>query len=78
MLPAFNQIACSQARPTKYTKEQYQKLIDYVATHLQVYIRDYASGVVLYIDSNAVYLILPKKSRIAGYCQLSSHLNYMQ
>ena len=43
---------------------------------LQVYIQYYASDMVLHIDSNAAYLVLPgAKSRIAGYYYLSDYSN---
>ena len=50
--------------------------MDYLYTHPDAYIRFYASDMVLHVDSDAAYLVLPKvKSRIAGYYYLSAHLN---
>ena len=48
--------------------------MDYAATYSNVYVRYYASDMVLSIDSNAAYLVLPNtRSRIAGYFQLNDH-----
>ena len=33
MLPALNEIACTQALPTEYTKEECQQVMDYAATY---------------------------------------------
>jgi len=74
MLPALNEIACTQAKPTEYTKEECQQIMDYAATYPNVYVRFYASDMVLHIDSDAAYLVMPNaKSRIAGYFQLNNH-----
>ena len=48
--------------------------MDYAATYPNVYVRYYASDMVLLIDSNAAYLVLPNtRSRIAGYFQLNDY-----
>ena len=74
MLPALNEISSTQAKPTEYTKEEYQQLIDYAATYPNVYVQYHASDIVLYVDSDATYLVLPQaRSRIAGYFQLNDH-----
>ena len=74
MLPALNEIACTQAKPTEYTKEEYQQIIDYVATYPNLYVWYHTSDLVLAIDSDAAYLVTPNaKSRIAGYFQLNHH-----
>ena len=76
MLPALNEIATQQAKPTEFTKKKCQRLMDYAATYPNVYIRYHASDMVLHVDSDAAYLIAPKaKSRIAGYYHLSDHPN---
>ena len=74
MLPALNEIACTQAKPTEYTKEECQQIMDYAATYPNVYVRYHASDMVLMVDSDAAYLVMPNaKSRIAGYFQLNHH-----
>ena len=50
-----------------------QRLMDYVATYPNTYIRDYASDMILNIGSDAAYLVAPKaRSRVTGYYHLSS------
>ena len=47
--------------------------MDYVYTNPDVYIRFYASDMILNIDSDAAYLVAPKsRSRVAGYFYLSN------
>ena len=74
MLPALNEISSTQAKPTKYTQEECQQIMDYAATYPNVYVRYHASDMVLTIDSDAAYLVLPNaRSRIAGYFQLNDN-----
>ena len=50
--------------------------MDYLHTHPNAFVRYHASDMVLHVDSDAAYLVLPKaRSRIAGYYYLSSHPN---
>ena len=73
MLPALNEIGTTQAAPTQYTWDECEQLMDYAATYPHVIVRYYASDMILNIDSDAAYLVLPNaKSRIAGYFYLSS------
>ena len=74
MLPALNEIASSQSKPTLNTLSKCQRLMDYAATYPNVFIRYHASDMVLHVDSDAAYLVAPKaRSRIAGYYYLSDH-----
>ena len=74
MLPALNTIGTEQAKPTKQTEQKCHRLLDYAATYPDAFIRYHASDMVLHVDSDAAYLVMPKaRSRIAGYYQL---LNY--
>ena len=74
ILPALNEIASEQAHPTQKTKQKAQRLMDYVNTYKEAYIRYKASDMVLHIDSDAAYLVAPKaRSRVAGYFHLSDH-----
>ena len=76
ILPALNDIASAQAHPTQQTKQRTQQLMDYLHTYPDVYVRYYASDMVLYVDSDAAYLVAPKaRSRVAGYFYLSGHPN---
>ena len=73
MLEYLNGIATTQAKPTKHTEEECQKLQDYAYTCPNVHVRFCASDVVLW-KSDAAYLVLPKaRSRIAGYFRLSNN-----
>ena len=75
-LPALNEISASQAQPTQKTKAAAQQLMDYLHTHPNTFVRFYASDMVLHVDSDAAYLVLPKaRSRVAGYFHLSAHPN---
>ena len=74
LLPAINETSTTQADPTTFTEEECQQILDYVATYPDVFVRYYASDMVLMLDSDAAYLVLPNaKSRIARYFYLSDH-----
>ena len=76
MLPALNDIATQQAKPTQKTLRKCYQLLDYCATYPSAIIRYHASDMVLHVDSDAAYLVLPgARSRIAGYYFLSSKIN---
>ena len=76
MLPALAQIAQQQSQPTTLTKVKCQQLMDYANTYDKAKIRFYASNMILEIDSDASYLVLPKsRSRYAGYFRLLHHHN---
>ena len=73
MYPALNEVSLRQATPTKYTLQQCTQLLDYVATHPNATIRYHASDMILNVDSDAAYLVLPRaRSRLAGHFFLSS------
>ena len=56
-----------QATPTKRTLEKIKMLLDYWYTHPNARIQFYASDMILYVDSDAAYLVAEKaKSRIAA------------
>ena len=68
----INDISMSQAQPTTATHKQYARLMDYVATYSDSYIRYHTSNMILCVDSDASYLVLPKaSSRISGFFQLT-------
>ena len=75
ILPALNEIATSQAAATELTKAKVLWLLDFIATYPNATIRFYKSDMVLHVDSDAAYLVLPQaRSRFAGHFFLSSKL----
>ena len=73
-MPAINEISTTQAKPTVCTKEECQQLMDYATTHPHVYIRYHASNMILWVDSDTTYLVMPNaRSHISGYFQLNDH-----
>ena len=76
ILPAINDIASMQAHPTEQTNEKIKMLLDYIHTNPNAKIRFRSSDMVLNIDSDAAYLVLPgAKSRVAGYYFLGNKTN---
>jgi hypothetical protein len=74
MLPAINKISATQAAPTTKTLDACNMLMDYAATYPLAIIRYHASDMILHIDSDAAYLVLPNaRSRFAGHYFLSNH-----
>ena len=74
ILPALNDIGMQQSKPTQHTWNACQRLLDYVNTYQNVAIRYHASDMILRVDTDAAYLVLPKaKSRIAGYFYLGTN-----
>lgn len=72
MQPGLNELGTTQAKPTDFSNMEANQLLDYIATYPNATIRFYASDMVLHIDSDAAYLVLPNaKSRVAGYFYLS-------
>lgn len=50
--------------------------MDYLHTYPDAYLRYYASDMILHVNSDAAYLVVPKaRSRVAGYFYLSDHPN---
>ena len=50
--------------------------MDYLHTYLDAFLRFYTSDMVLHVESNVAYLVVPKaRSRITGYFHLSDHPN---
>ena len=60
MLPALNTIGSEQAKPTKQIEQKWYRLLDYAATYPDASIRYHASDIVLYVNFDAVYLVMPK------------------
>ena len=73
ILPALNEIAAVQSKPTNDTLKRCQMVLDYVATYPNTIQRFYKSDMVLHVDSDAAYLVQPgAKSRVAGTYILSN------
>ena len=78
MLVALNDLASHKAKPTEAKKREAQHLLDYAAAHPLAIVLYYASDMVLQIDSDAAYLVLPGvKSWILGYYQLINTNEYV-
>ena len=72
ILPAINEISARQAHPTKNSIKKIQQLMDDINTYTNPKIRFNASNMILYIDSDAAYLVVDKaKSGIAGFYYVS-------
>ena len=79
MLVALNELSSQQANPHETTLAHTYKLLAYAATHPNAILRFHASDMVLHVDSDAAYLVLPEaKSRIAGHFYLSDHPNKLE
>ena len=75
ILPALQEIASEQAHPTERTLQKCRRLLDYVATYPLGILRFHASDMILHVDPDAAYLVLPKaRSRYAGYFYLSDRM----
>ena len=59
LLRALNDISRIQERPTKDTLAKAKWFLDYAATYPNASIRYHAIKMVLHIDSDAAYLVIP-------------------
>ena len=67
MLVTLNDLGTSQATATEDTSDRCNMLMDYAYTHPNATIRYHASGMQLWIVSDAAYLVKPgARSRYAG------------
>ena len=74
MLVALNEIGTNQAAPTATTRDKVDWLFDYALTHPTATIKYHASDMILHVESDAAYLVLPKaRSRYAGFFHLADH-----
>ena len=77
ILPILNTICIEQASATRNTESKCKRLLDYADTCPIAFIYCHISDMVLHIESEAAYLVMPKAHiRIAGYCHISNHLQY--
>ena len=66
--PALNEIGTVQAKPTMNTNAKAQMLMDYLHYHPNAVLRFHASDMVLQVESDAAYLVLPHAhSRAAAW-----------
>ena len=73
MLPSLNTVGTEQATPTRKTEEKYKRELDYAATYPKAFIRYRASQMVLHIDSDEAYLVIPKARIWIVDCYHLSH-----
>ena len=74
-MTAINDIGTQQAEPTKNTQVKIERLLYYAATYPHVKLSFHASDMILQVESDATYPVLPKaRSLIAGYFRLSKQL----
>ncbi len=70
---ALLEIALQQAAPTENTMERVNHFLDYMWTHPDAIIWYRASGMILHVHSDTLYLSAPKAcSRAGGYFFLGS------
>ena len=60
MLPVLNTIGSEYVKPTQQTEKKCKRLLDHAATYSNTFIRYYTRDMVLHVDSDAAYLVLPK------------------
>ena len=76
MLTALQEIASEQAKPTEDTLKKCKRLLDYAATYPNAILRFHASDMILHVDTDAAYLVLPRaRSRYAGFYYLSDKMS---
>ena len=65
---ALNEIASQQAKPTEATIKTVDWMLDYLSTYPDATLRFYASDMILIIETDAAYLVLPNaRSRAAAW-----------
>ena len=71
--PALNEIGTTQAKPTTDTEAKVQHLLDYLHFHPAAVLRYHASNMILQVEADAAYLVLPQaRSRAAAWFILGS------
>ena len=67
MLPALNEISTQQHKPTTHMIKKCNRLLDYATTYPNDVIQYHESEMILHVDTNAAYLVIPKaRIRITG------------
>ena len=73
ILVTLNKIGGQQSTATTDTETKLAKLMDYLHTHPDAVVRFHASNMILYIESDAASLVLPKThSRVVSILYLSN------
>jgi hypothetical protein len=73
LLPSLNEIATQQSKPTQTTVDAVQCLLDFAHTYPNAKVRFYASDMILNVDTDAAYLVLPNaKSRVGAFYYLGT------
>ena len=67
-LVTLNEISGQQSTARTDTETKCAKLIDYLHNHPGAFVRFHASDMILYIESDAAYLVLPKRLPPHFYC----------
>ena len=68
---ALNEILITQSAPTTETLNKCKQLLDYVSWHPNATIHYHASNMIPHVDSNAVFIVLPRaRSRLTGHFSL--------
>ena len=79
ILTVLNDIGSQQSKPTENTKKEADWLLYYLHNHPNSILMFNASNMVLWVDSDAAYLVkLNTKSRMAGFYYLSTHPSKLQ
>ena len=74
MLPVLHKIGTQQANPIKKTMQKCLQLLDYEATYPNGYFHYHTSAMLLHVDSDEAYLVMPNvRSWVAGYYYLSGN-----
>ena len=73
MYLALNEISVTQVSLIEVTLQKCHQLLDYVSWHPEATLRYHASDMILHVDYDPAYLVLPHaRSRLAGHFFLSS------
>ena len=74
--PALNEISSAQANPTEDTNTKAAMLMDYLHTYPDAVLRFHASDMILTMETDAAYLVLPQaRSRAAAWFILGNDPN---
>ena len=74
LLQYLNEIATQESKPTQTTIDIVRRLLDFAHTYLNAKVRFYASDMILNVDTDAAYLVLPNaKSHVAAFYYLGAN-----
>ena len=76
MLPALNEISTCQSSPTQDIMDKYNQVLDYASTNPNATIHYHAKNMILMIDIDATYLVLPEAcSRFSVYDYFTNRMH---